>query len=190
MSRVFSITIFALLFCFSAFGQQAPSTGLADNKLGMLLKEREQLTQEYKYYNSQNSNFWGKKSKKDLLQIIQSLKQIINKDSEIIREIHKQSLQKQAITRIESGKIKQEVIGDQMLTLKNLHQLKQEVASLHNLQKVKDRQLNQLKEELEQARQSRQSNHMMLALAILLCLALLFYVWKLRRRLHLGAKNT
>ena len=74
-----------------------------DDKLTTLLGEREQLILKYQFYNNQNSNFWGKKSKKDLVQIIQTLKNIINKDSEIIREINTMNLKTRALSTVETG---------------------------------------------------------------------------------------
>jgi CRISPR/Cas system-associated endoribonuclease Cas2 len=155
MRRIFLILLLGLL--------PFPGVWAQEDKLSVLLGEREQLILEYQFYNQQNSNFWGKKSKKDLLQIIQTLKNIINKDSEIIREINTASLKKRAQTQVEATKIKQQVVDDQRLNLENLHQLKQDLASLQNRQKVKDRQLVQLREELQAARQNRHTADIIIA---------------------------
>lgn len=154
-----------------------------DDKLNALLGEREQLILEYQFYNQQNSNFWGKKSKKDLLQIIETLKHIINKDSEIIRVINTANLQKQAQTRVEATKIKRQVVDDRRLNMENLHQLKQQLTSQQNLQKVKDRQLRQLRDQLQQARQSRQNAHMLITVLGGTCLLLLLYLFFLRSKM-------
>jgi hypothetical protein len=154
-----------------------------DDRLPGLLEEREQLILEYQFYNKQNSNFWGKKSKKDLIQIIETLKNIINKDSEIIREINVASIKKQAHTKVEATKIQRQVVDDRRLNMENLHQLKQDLASLQNLQKVKDRQLLQLREQLQQARQSRQNTDILIAALGGACLLLLLYLFILRSKM-------
>jgi CRISPR/Cas system-associated endoribonuclease Cas2 len=154
-----------------------------EDKLATLLGEREQLLLEYEFYNNQNSNFWGKKSKKDLLQVIQTLKNIINKDSEIIRQINTLNLITRAQTHVETTKIKRQVVDDQRLNMENLHQLKQELASLQNLQKVKDRELLQLREDLQQARASRQHADSTIAAAGGICLLLLIYIFILRSKI-------
>jgi CRISPR/Cas system-associated endoribonuclease Cas2 len=154
-----------------------------EDKLATLLEEREQLILEYQFYNNQNSNFWGKKSKKDLLQIIQTLKNVINKDSEIIREINVASLKKQAETKVEATQIKRQVVDDQRLNMENLHQLKQDLASLQNLQKVKDRQVLQLREQLQETRQGRQKTDIIIAALGGACLLLLLYIFILRSKM-------
>jgi hypothetical protein len=154
-----------------------------DEKLPALLEEREQLILEYQFYNKQNSNFWGKKSKKDLIQIVQTLKNIINKDSEIIREINATSLKKQALITVETGKIQRQVADDQRLTVENLHQLKQDLASLQNLVKVRDRELRGLRGSLQQARDNRHNADIVIAAAGGICLLLLIYIFMLRSKL-------
>jgi CRISPR/Cas system-associated endoribonuclease Cas2 len=159
-----------------------------EEKLATLLEEREQLTLEYQFYNNQNSNFWGKKSKKDLLQIVQTLKNIINKDSEIIREINTASLRKQVRTKAETGHIQRQVVDDQRLTMENLYQLKQELASQQNLRKVKDRELARLREDLQEAHASRQQTDIVIAALGGIGLLLLIYIFMLRSKLP-AAKN-
>jgi hypothetical protein len=154
-----------------------------EDKLAALLDEREQLSLEYQFLNSQNSNFWGKKSKKDLVQIIQTLKNIINKDSEIIREINTMHLKTRAQTTVETGKIKRQVVDDQRVTMENLHQLKQDLASAHNLHKVKDRELARLRGDLQEARRSRQKTDITIAAAGAGYLLLLLYIFMLRRKM-------
>ena len=156
------------------------------DRLAALLDEREQLSLEYQFLNSQNSNFWGKKSKKDLVQIIQTLKNIINKDSEIIREINAMNLKTRALTTVETGKIKRQVVDDQRVTMEHLHQLKQDLASAHNLHKVKDRELARLRGDLQEARQRRHQADITIAAAGALSLLLLLYIFMLRRKMPAG----
>ncbi|MGV3640354.1 MAG: hypothetical protein ACO1NZ_07545 [Adhaeribacter sp.] len=193
--RTYFILVFAFLLSFSHAwaqtapsgpAQPAPSPAPQSDKLATLLEEREQLTLEYQFYNNQNSNFWGKKSKKDLIQIVETLKNIINKDTEIIREINRSNLSKQALTRVETGKIRRQVVDDQRLNMENLHQLKQDLASQQNLGKVKDRELARLRESLQEMKDGRQQTDLVLAALGAGCLLLLLYIFMLRSRMPAG----
>ncbi|TXK45781.1 hypothetical protein FVR03_11855, partial [Pontibacter qinzhouensis] len=82
------IVIAMLFFCMSLSGVKAQQ----NERLAALMEEREQLVMEYQFYNQQNSNFWGKKSKADLMNIIETLKKIINKDSELISAVKAASI--------------------------------------------------------------------------------------------------
>jgi CRISPR/Cas system-associated endoribonuclease Cas2 len=178
-----------LTFLFLCFFWAQTTVWGQEEKLPILLEEREQLTLEYEFYNKQNSNFWGKKSKKDLLQIIQTLKNIINKDSEIIREINTASLRKQAQVSVEASRMKNQVVDDQRLNQENLYQLRQDLASQHNLAKVKDRQLASLREDLQEARERRGNGDVLIAALGGLSLLLLLYILLLRRKMT-AAKNS
>ena len=170
-----------LLFLFS-FLMLLPVLAQEDN-LNRLLSEREQLTLEYQYYNKQNNNFWGKKSKKDLLHIIETLKNIINKDSEIIREVNIQSLKKQAKVTVETGQVKRQVFNDQRVAMDNVYDLKRDLASMQNVLKVRQREINSLQERLQENRKKQQDTEKILAFAGGLCLVLLIYVFILRSKL-------
>ena len=105
------------LFCLQinmAYGQDT-------TRLSQLLAEREKIHQEYTFLNAQNSNFWGKKSKKDLLKIIDTLKEIIRKDSEIIREVNNESLKRQAQITVEKERIQNQVINDKRVVNDNFY---------------------------------------------------------------------
>jgi CRISPR/Cas system-associated endoribonuclease Cas2 len=187
MRKIIFFVFFVLCYHFNALGQEADQEAHQEDKqqdkLAALLDEREQLSLEYQFLNIQNSNFWGKKSKKDLVQIIQTLKNIINKDSEIIREINTMNLKTRAQTNVETGKIKRQVVDDQRVTMENLHQLKQDLASSQNLHKVKDRELARLREELQEDRRSRQKTDITIAAAGTICLLLLLYIFMLRSKM-------
>lgn len=177
----FLISLFLVLSYFAAQGQE-------DN-LQRLLREREALNQQYQYYNAQNSNFWGKKSKKDLLKIIDTLKEIINKDSEIIREINISSLKKQAQVTVERNKIQNQVIDDKLIVTDNFYELKTQLNNLQNVQKVKQREINNLQERLVAAQKYKNSSDKLLALAALVLAVLILYIFTLRRHLLLKKEN-
>ena len=160
------------------------------DNLNRLLREREQIIKEYEYYKSQNSNFWGKKSKKDLLNIVDVLKAIINKDSEIIREINQVNLKKRveiaaAKIQIENEKkrLESQVMDDKRVVTDNIYDLKAQIQSLQNLQKVKQKQLNEAQETLNENKANQQELQQLLAIAAVVLIALVIYLVNLQRRL-------
>ncbi|MDX5436319.1 MAG: hypothetical protein LPK03_03955, partial [Pontibacter sp.] len=80
--RLMLITLLCLWFAGAQAQEQEQLP--QEDKLTRLMSEREQLVLEYQYYKQQNSSFWGTQSKKDLLNIIETLKKIINLDSELV----------------------------------------------------------------------------------------------------------
>lgn len=79
-----------------------------DSNLDRLLQERDKLYTDYEFYEKQNSSLFGKKSKKDLLNMIGTLRGIIDKDSELIREVRLQGSQlRMQTSRRESGFVDQ-----------------------------------------------------------------------------------
>lgn len=161
-----------------AYGQNLDTT-----RLNQLLQERAILHQEYVFLNAQNSNFWGKKSKKDLLSIIDTLKEIIRKDSEIIKEVNTESLKKQALVTVEKERIQNQVINEKRVVSDNIYDLKSQLNSLQNLQKVKQKELRIAAEKVEALQNRRKQYDQMLALCVLVILGLLFYIINLQRRL-------
>jgi CRISPR/Cas system-associated endoribonuclease Cas2 len=164
------------------------NTSLQSDNLKRLLREREELIKEYAFYNAQNSNFWGKKSKKDLLHIVDALKGIINKDTEIINEINTLNMQKQSQISSEKIKIETEkkriesqVVDDKRVVNENFYELKSQLQNLQNLQKVKQRQINDLEESLLDAQDRNQDLQQLLAVSAVVLLGMLFFILYLRR---------
>lgn len=60
-------------------------------RLSRLMQERDQLYEEWEYYQDQNNAFFGGKSKEDLSNIIEVQKGIIAKDNEIVEEVRSQN---------------------------------------------------------------------------------------------------
>ena len=176
MIRKISCLLICLLNFVLAYGQDS-------TRLSSLLQERRILHQEYVYLNAQNSNFWGKKSKKDLLKIIDSLKEIIRKDSEIIREIDLESLKKQALVTVEKERLEDRVIGDNQVVNNTFYELKAQLNSLQNLQKVKQKELRLAQEQAAVLTERKTKYDQMLVVCILIILGLLFYIFTLQRRL-------
>lgn len=164
--------------------QAAPT----DPELQRLLGERESLVKDYTFYNAQNSNFWGKKSKKDLLNIIETLKGIIKKDTEIIQHVSTLSLQKEAELAVQSQKVETQVLGGRLALQDRVHELNQEVASLRNLTKSRQRRIGELEEQLTETRQAKYEHDRIAIIAIVAGVMMLGYIFYLRSR-HLRTKK-
>lgn len=178
MKHKLRLLLAGLLFlwlCFPALAAQDTPEKENDNQLELLLKEREQLIKEYKYYNSQNSNFWGKKSKKDLLNIIGTLKRIIEKDSEIVRVINTQSIKKQAEVSVGSERLEKQLQGDKYAISERIHDLNRQVENLQNLNKSRQRQIQALEEQLKNVGESRFERDRITVFLALLTLAAVAY---------------
>jgi len=148
--------------------------------LNRLMRERQEIIKEYEFYNAQNSNFWGKKSKKDLLHIIDALKAIINKDSEIINEVNTlnmANLKKQAEIVVEKKKIENQVVDDKRVVNDNFYELKNQIKAFENQQKVKQRQYNDLQERLQEAQEKNLELQKILAIGAVVLLGLLVYLF-------------
>src|SRR6188472_4456113 len=103
MKKIFGIA-FLLLLGFQVSAQ--------DDEYQRLTKERLELITEYNYLNEQNSNFWGKKSKKDLMKIIDNLKAIIKKDTEIINNVQASYVKRNADLTVKTEKMQTERKAD------------------------------------------------------------------------------
>ncbi|WP_146903623.1 hypothetical protein [Adhaeribacter aerolatus] len=187
---------FALIFC--CFGlvlaQDSTTTGTPPpaapiTNLNRLLQERAQMIKDYEYYNAQNSNFWGKKSKKDLLNIIDVLKKVINKDSDIIREINLVNLKRQAEIKAaqaqaenQKKQIEFRAMDDKRVVSDNLYDLKAQIQSLENKQKVKQRQLNALEESLTGSKETIQKLQALLATSVVAILGLAIFAFSRRSK--------
>src|SRR3954454_20997041 len=87
--------IFIVFLCFFSLFSFAQTTQ-PPKDITTLLAERDELYKAYHEYKDQKSSFWGTQSKKDLRQIIDVLKGIINKDTEIVETVRVQGLRKES----------------------------------------------------------------------------------------------
>ncbi len=155
-----------------------------DEKTARLLSEREQLIMEYQFYNQQNSNFWGKKSKQDLLSIIETLKKIINKDSELIAAIKEASIRKVAESTVElqrEGKIK---VEDQRSIDRRFEDLQSQVKTLQSQLKKRERSIKDLEVEVKAADEKRYGKDKVIAILSVGAFILLLYAVMLQVKLN------
>ena len=103
MKKIFGLSCF-LFLSFKLLAQ--------DDEYQRLTKERDELIVEYNYLNAQNSNFWGKKSKKDLLKIVDNLKAIIKKDTELLNNVQASYVKRNADLTAKTEKLQSERQAD------------------------------------------------------------------------------
>jgi CRISPR/Cas system-associated endoribonuclease Cas2 len=125
---------FLALLCLLLFS--IPPTFAQDN-MAKLLQERDKLYEAYEHYENQNSSLFGKKSKKDLLNIINTLKEIIQKDSEIIREVRLRGSQ----VRMQSTQKESSYIAQNHQTAQLISNLNNDVEKLTAQVKLKNSEL-------------------------------------------------
>jgi hypothetical protein len=112
------------------------------DELSRLLRERDALYESYEHYNEQNSTLFGKKSKKDLQNVITSLQDIIAKDSEIIRAIRQQT----ARVRVAGTRQQSSHVGQTRETMRLVDNLRDESEKLEAMVKLKTSELNTQRE--------------------------------------------
>lgn len=152
------------------------SVSYAQSNLEKLLKERTVLYKDYEVYEKQKSSFWGTKSKKDLKNIIVILRRIIVKDSEIIKEINVQSLQKNA-----------KVLSKTQVSQDWAYELENENNKLKILLKQTTFDYNELRGEMENMESAEKGKNTLLFILIVCITGLVLYVLKLRQFLKLSS---
>jgi hypothetical protein len=169
MKKITLLSIVALLLCF------LPALYAQDN-MPRLLKERDDLYKAYEHFNQQNSSLFGKKTKKDLLNIINTLNGIIDKDTEIIREVRLKSSQaKMQSTQKESSFVNQnrEIAG-------RITSLNEEIELLSAQVKLKNSELLTQQEKFESQQQTLSVFKIISAILAVTVLGLAWYVRKLK----------
>lgn len=171
------------LMCLTVFKVQAQ-----DDKLTNLMSEREQLVMEYQFYNQQNSNFWGKKSKNDLITIIETLKKIINKDSELIGAIKVASIKKIAESTVENQREGKITVEDQRIVNARIVDLQSQIKVLQSNIKKRERSIKDLQEQLKSTDEVRYGKDRVIAVLAVVAFLLLLYAVFLQIRLSKAPK--
>ncbi|HSI89494.1 MAG TPA: hypothetical protein VK927_00185 [Adhaeribacter sp.] len=141
-----------------------------------LTREREELIKEYNYLNEQNSNFWGKKSKKDLMRIIDNLKGIIKKDTEIINTVQASYLKRNADLTVKTEKLQTERKADTRVISDNIHEMKRQLSNLESRDKSRLQRIALLEDQLQEARDKKYEHDRITVLSSLLALTFLSYI--------------
>ncbi|MBF9253761.1 hypothetical protein I2I11_10690 [Pontibacter sp. 172403-2] len=178
-----TIVLALVLAGFTIFRVQAQ-----DDKLTTLMSEREQLVMEYQFYNQQNSNFWGKKSKNDLIAIIETLKKIINKDSELIGAIKVASIKKIAESTVENQREGKMTLEDQRIVNARIADLQSQIKILQSNIKKRERSIKDLQDQLDAADNVRYGKDRVIAVLAVVSFLLLLYAVFLQIRLSKAPK--
>ncbi len=168
------------LLCLGIVNVQAQEQ---EDKLSRLMSEREQLIMEYQFYNQQNSNFWGKKSKSDLLSIIETLKKIINKDSELIGAIKEASIKKIAESTVETQREGKMVREDQRIIDTRISGLQSQIKTVQSQLKKRERTIKELEEQVNASADLRYGKDKVISILAVVCFILLMYAVFLQVRL-------
>lgn len=169
------------VWMFGAQAQETPAQQVAkqqqqrEDRLTALMNEREQLVLEYQFYNQQNSNFWGKKSKKDLLNIIDTLKEIIRKDSELIGAVKAATVKKIAETTVETQRAGKLTVEDQRQINARFAALQGQVSTLESQIKGKERTIADLQNQLKATDEQRYGKDKVIAILAIASFILLLY---------------
>ncbi|WP_461490728.1 hypothetical protein [Pontibacter sp. HJ8] len=189
--------LLAIFFCCLWFGgvqaqdqtktQQQTQTQqqqqVKEDKLARLMSEREQLILEYQYYSQQNSSFWGKQSKKDLINIVNTLKEIIRKDSELISAVKEVSIRKIAESTVESQRTGKQTVQDERLINNRIADLQGQIKTLQSQSKKRERVILDLQEQLKATDEVRYGKDRVIAILSVVGFILFLYAVFLQVRL-------
>jgi chromosome segregation ATPase len=178
------------LFAFScqvALAQTPTAAPAAENEVSRLIKEREKLVREYEEANAQrNSLFGNKPSKKDLQEVVDALKGIIRKDTEVVRAVQASTLRQTAAVVAENQQAKQQVTvatTDQSSVRQRFYDLQNQIQNLEQREKQREKKLQEAQAAAKEAEEARTSREMIALGLAVLSVALLVYVFRLRQRL-------
>jgi chromosome segregation ATPase len=183
MMKRLLMLILCLTLYISGQGQGQDQAEQQEDKISRLMSDREQLVMEYQYLNQQNNSFWGNKSKKDLLSIIDTLKEIIRKDSELIAAVKEASIKKIAATTVESERSGKQVQIDQRQINDRISGLQSQVSALQNMLKKRERTIKELEEQLGSTAEERYGKDKVIAILSGVVALLFFYAVFLQLRL-------
>ncbi|QDA61888.1 hypothetical protein [Hymenobacter jejuensis] len=185
MMHRFLPLLFLFFTAFTAAAQQP--TPPTDDPVPRLIREREALVRQYEEANAQrNSLFGNKPSKKDLQDVVDALKGIIRKDTEVVQAVKESALRRTAAIVAEKTQAEQQISvaqGDQTSTRQRFYDLQNQIDNLKERDKQREAKLRDAQETAAEATQARTSRELLAAVLALLCAALLLYVYRLRSKL-------
>jgi len=176
------------LFCFLFF--TISLVFAQDDEYQKLVTERQELIKEYNYLNAQNSNFWGKKSKKDLMKIIDNLKGIIKKDTEIINNVQASYVKRNADLTVKTEKLQTERKADTRNISENLTEMKRQLANFQTRDQQRLKKIAALEDRLKETKAAKTEHDIITVFTTIIALLLLFYVIRLRGKLAKKPKRS
>ncbi|WP_192820931.1 hypothetical protein [Rufibacter sp. LB8] len=167
-----------------------PALPASQSKVEKLITEREQLVLKYDYLKTQETNFWGKASKEDMRAVIEALKEVLQKDEQIIHAVEQANLEtrrnvakRAAELEAEAKKLNNQVLGDKRVVTDNIYELKASLANAQNLNRRRDRQLKDLEERLEAANAAKFEHDAITVFFAFLAIGLGWYIVRLKSKL-------
>lgn len=180
-------TLFLLLTVAAAAPAQT-SPPPADDRLPGLIRERETLIKDYEAANAQRNAFLANKpSKKDLQEVVDALKGIIRKDTEIVRALKEGELRRQAgIVAEKQQAVQQATVAqtDQSSTKERFYDLENQIANLELRDKQREKKLREAEDAARDAQSGRTTPQLIAVGLAALSLGLLVYVGRLRSQLN------
>ncbi|MFC6999651.1 hypothetical protein [Rufibacter roseus] len=163
----------------------------AESKIQQLITEREQLVLKYDYLKAQENSFWGNASKKDMKAVIDALKEVLQKDTEIIHAVSEQTLEARRLAakraaelEYETKRIANQVQGDKRLVTDNIFELKASLENSRNLVRRREKQIKDLEEKLVVSADAKFEHDAIAAFFAMLSLVLVGYISWLRGKLN------
>ena len=160
----------------------------ADDRVPGLIREREALIKEYEAASAQRNVFLANKpSKKDLQEVVDALKGIIRKDTEIVRALKEGELRRQASIVSEKQQAVQQATvaqSDQSTTKERFYDLENQIANLELRDKQHAKKLREAEDAARDAQSGRTTPQLIAVGLAALSLGLLVYVARLRSQLN------
>jgi hypothetical protein len=163
------------LFIFNSFSQ---------TRLDTLLEARKILHKDYHILKEQKSSFWGSQSKGDLKNIINNLKDIINKDDEIIREINRQHLVEKVEVKKQSNYQQTDMTLKERNLTNRLAEIKRELGYSNTRLYSKTKEHEKLLKKIQTEKKENSTVERIMAIFFFIILGLIVYVVRLRRKLE------
>ncbi|PJJ60547.1 hypothetical protein [Hymenobacter chitinivorans] len=161
-----------------------PTAPTQPDPLTPLIKEREMLIRQYEEASAQRNAFLANKpSKKDLEEVVDALKGIIRKDTEIVKALKESSIRRTATIVAEKTQAERQIVvarGDQSMTRERFYDLENQIQNLQIRDKQREKKLQEAQAAATEAEGARQSRELIAAGLAGLSILLLWYIFKLR----------
>ncbi|KAA9325866.1 hypothetical protein F0P96_19060 [Hymenobacter busanensis] len=175
------------LLALSAAAQTPQPPAPPTDPLPPLIQQREQLIREYEAANAQRNAFLANKpSKKDLQEVIDALKGIIRKDTEIVQALKESSLRRTATIVAEKQQAEQQATvatTDQTSTRQRFYDLENQIQNLQLRDQQREKKLREALATAEEAEAGRTTPQLLATALALLSAGLLWVIFRQRQRL-------
>jgi CRISPR/Cas system-associated endoribonuclease Cas2 len=156
----------------------------SQTRLDTLLEERKILHKDYYILKAQKSSFWGSQSKNDLKNIINNLKDIINKDDEMIREINRQHLVEKVEVKKKSNHQETNLTLKERNLTNRLSELKRELGYANTQLFSKTKEFEKLKRKIQNEKTENSTVERIMALFFFISIGLGIYIIRLRKKIE------